>query len=92
MKKTQELWNTPHQEFNDLRGISGMREFHGEDLQKESRQDYLKRKQKEWLDQQVKENEEKRRREREEERMYHLQTMEINRMRAELETQHMQKG
>ena len=49
MKRTNELWNQPYKGYDDMKGISNMKDFDGEDLQKESREAYLKRLQKEQL-------------------------------------------
>ncbi len=92
MKRTQELWRAPFQNYENTRNMSGMREFVGEDLEKGAREKYLKRKQKEWLDEQIREKENKKLKEQEETDLYHKQTMEINKIRGVLESEvHLRK-
>ena len=70
MKRTNELWNQPYRDYNNLRGISNMKDFNGEDLTKESREVYLKNLQRKWLEEQMQEKENQRQKELQEEREY----------------------
>lgn len=43
MKRTNELWNKPYTNYDNLKGISNMKDFNGEDLERESREVYMKK-------------------------------------------------
>lgn len=83
------LRQTYHQNGNveDIKCVSGVIELKGEDLSYEARQKFLQQQQKEWLDQQIREKQEKERREKENEMMYDLQTLELNKIRGQLESE-----
>ena len=87
MKRTQNKWNDTINSINYIKGQSGMINFRGEDLEKESRENYLKKKQKEFLLAQIAEKENLKKQEKEDEKLYHLQTMKINELRGALEDQ-----
>lgn len=71
----------------DIKGLSGIIELKGEDLSYEARQKFLQQQQKEWLDQQMREKQEQARREKENDLMYDLQTLEINKIRGQMENE-----
>ncbi|KRX10226.1 hypothetical protein PPERSA_07311 [Pseudocohnilembus persalinus] len=91
MKRTKEAYFRPHQQPEQTEGMSGLREFDGEDLAFDSRRQYQKQQQKFWLEQQMQENKMKKLQEKQEEQAYAIQTMEINRMRGMLEDEFNQK-
>ena len=87
------LRQTYHEKNNDedVKGISGVIELKGEDLSYEARQKFLQQQQKEWLDQQIREKQEQARREKENDMMYDLQTLELNKLRGQLESNFLNK-
>ena len=91
MKRTQNKWNETQKPETYLKGQSGMINFRGEDLEKESREIFLKNKQREFLLEQIKEKENRKLQEKEQDRLYHLQTMKINEIRGALENQFVMK-
>ena len=84
MKRTRQTFHD--KEINeDIKGLSGVIELKGEDLSYEARQKFLQQQQRDWLNQQMREKQEQARREKENDMMYDLQTLEINRIRGQLE-------
>jgi len=83
MKRTKENWLHGHPQ--DRNGISGLRQFDGEDLHYQERQLALKSTQRDWIEEQKREKEQRRQEELNEEMMYAQQTEQINRMRGVLE-------
>lgn len=83
MKRTKENWLHGHPE--DRNGISGLRQFDGEDLQYQERMLALKGTQRDWIEEQKREKELRRQDEQDEEQQYAKQTEHINRMRGVLE-------
>jgi len=81
MKRVQERWNCPHPQWEERLGLSGLKEFDGEDLTSDDRERHFRQMQKKWFDEQKKEKEiEKEARDREE-HMFAMQTLEVTRMR-----------
>eukprot|EP01017_Pseudomicrothorax_dubius_P042784 TRINITY_DN702_c0_g1_i4.p1 TRINITY_DN702_c0_g1~~TRINITY_DN702_c0_g1_i4.p1 ORF type:complete len:148 (-),score=50.55 TRINITY_DN702_c0_g1_i4:113-556(-) len=85
MKRTKETFYKEHPQAPEREGISGCKDFDGEDLEYDARNKYLKQQQKEWLKQQMLEKESKKHAEKEEENAYATQTLELNRMRGMLQ-------
>lgn len=81
MKRTKETFHQTQPTYVDRNGISGCRDFEGEDLEYDSRTQYLKHQQKNWLEQQSNEKEMMRQREKLEEDFYATQVREMTRMR-----------
>ena len=86
MKRTRQTYHDNRKKipFNQ----SGVQNFQGEDLNYESRKNYLKNQQKKWLDQQLKEKIERERMEKENELIYEIQSLEINNLRGKMEYEH----
>jgi len=84
MKRTKETFYKEHPHFAEREGVSGCKEFDGEDLQYDSRLKFLKSQQKDWLKQQMREKQERKDKEKAEEMSYASQTLEMNRMRGML--------
>eukprot|EP01016_Furgasonia_blochmanni_P028319 TRINITY_DN2976_c0_g1_i5.p1 TRINITY_DN2976_c0_g1~~TRINITY_DN2976_c0_g1_i5.p1 ORF type:complete len:313 (+),score=68.80 TRINITY_DN2976_c0_g1_i5:76-939(+) len=85
MKRTKETFFRQHPEPDQREGLSGLKEFDGEDLEYDARRKYFQEQQKHWILEQTREKEEKKRLEKEEEMIYAKQTLELNRMRGMLE-------
>ncbi|KAM3138235.1 hypothetical protein pb186bvf_009714 [Paramecium bursaria] len=91
MKRTKESFFREHPEWEKRQGLSGLREFDGEDLQYDARNKYNKDLQKQWIQQQVEEKRQKDAQEKAEEQAYAQQTLEINRFRGMLQDNFHQK-
>mmetsp|Transcript_61317 Transcript_61317/g.85304 ORF Transcript_61317/g.85304 Transcript_61317/m.85304 type:complete len:89 (+) Transcript_61317:78-344(+) len=85
MKRTKETYFRYHPQAGDREGMSGLKDFDGEDLDNESRNKFYKSKQNEWLEQHAQQVEDQKNREKEEENLYAQQTKETTRMRQMLE-------
>ena len=72
---------------DEIKGISGVIELKGEDLSYDSRKKFLQQQQKEWLEQQIREKRAQAQREKENELIYELQTLEIDKIRGQLESE-----
>lgn len=73
--------------IEEIKGLSGVIELKGEDLSYEARQRFLQQQQRAWLDQQIKEKKERAQCEKENDRMYDFQTLEIDKIRGQLESE-----
>jgi hypothetical protein len=80
MKRTKENWIS-NQCFHQ-NNLSGLRAFHGEDLQFYERKKSMMIIQKQWLDNQIKEKELRKKRSQEEKMIYEMQEKELFRIRG----------
>ncbi|CAD8195130.1 unnamed protein product [Paramecium octaurelia] len=85
MKRTKETIFRQHPDWQQRQGISGLKEFDGEDLQYDARNKYNKEQQKQWIQEQIQEKKRKQEQEKAEEMAYAQQTLEINRFRGMLQ-------
>jgi len=85
MKRTKETFYRYHPNPVDRDGVSGCREFDGEDLEYDSRTQYYKTQQKNWIEDHQSQKDQERDREKFEETLYAKQVHEVTRMRQMLE-------
>ncbi|CAD8202249.1 unnamed protein product [Paramecium octaurelia] len=85
MKRTKETIFREHPDWQQRQGISGLKEFDGEDLQFDSRNKFNKDQQKQWIFEQIEEKRRRQEQEKAEEMAYAQQTLEINRFRGMLQ-------
>jgi len=91
MKRTKETFYTSQPNFSERQGVSGCKEFDGEDLTFDSRIQYNKTQQKQWIEQQKNEKDMEKQREQFDEDLYAKQINEMTRMRQMLEENQKQK-
>ncbi|CAK57386.1 unnamed protein product (macronuclear) [Paramecium tetraurelia] len=85
MKRTKETFFREHPDWQYRQGVSGLKEFDGEDLQYDSRNQHNKEQQKQWIFDQIEEKKRRQDQEKAEEQAYAQQTLEINRFRGMLQ-------
>jgi hypothetical protein len=94
MKRTRETIFREHPEWQQREGVSGLKEFDGEDLctivnsillEYDARSKYNKEMQKFWIMQQIEEKRQRDAAEKAEEQAYSNQTLELNRFRGMLQ-------
>ncbi|CAD8212459.1 unnamed protein product [Paramecium octaurelia] len=85
MKRTKETFFRKHPDWQKRQGVSGLKEFDGEDVQYDSRNKYNKEQQKQWILDQIEEKRRRQEQEKDEEQAYAQQTLEINRFRGMLQ-------
>lgn len=96
MKRTKETFYRYHPDPSDREGVSGCREFDGEDLgttslltqiltffplEYDSRKEYFKTQQKNWIEDHQSQKDQEKEREKFEEKLYANQVQEVTRMR-----------
>ena len=91
MKRTKETFFRYHPHPAEREGVSGCKEFDGEDLYYDSRNQYYKDQQANWVNQQRQERDWKDEQERYDEHLHAKQMHETNRMRQMLEENFKQK-